>query len=147
MQPIVRQEDGQTKTHPVKKVLRDGQGDPRTLTRQCRVSHHVTLHWFYKGYTRILASAPTVRSHFIIRFGFQSDTQAFNSVRISVIIEADARDADSRIIVSSHQSREEIKLPIGAADCSRVQDTFYFQRVAGFRLHQHSKTMCLKTHW
>jgi hypothetical protein len=50
------------------------------------VRHDVTAEGFDKCYARILASARTVRPALVIRFGFQCDTEAFDSDRVAGLI-------------------------------------------------------------
>jgi hypothetical protein len=102
------------------------------------------LERFDKGNAGILAAAAAVRSPLIIGFRLERNAEPLNTCRITSFVEFYAGNADARKISTRDKSREQVKSAVRAASGSRIQDTFYFHRIARIRLHYQTQTLQLK---
>src|SRR5271170_6408770 len=69
----------EAQSFPVKQIFRGCQGNPRPSRRKRRITHDVLLERFDERDSRVFASAPTVRTHFIIDFWFQRDAESLDA--------------------------------------------------------------------
>jgi hypothetical protein len=95
----------------------------------------------HKGHSGVLAATTSIGPPFIIRLRFQRDAEPLDARRIAHFIELYTRYPYARIISLCDQPREEIEFAIGAASRSRIQDSFYFLRIARLRFHQQSQAV------
>ena len=133
-----------SKTLPVEQIFRYSQGDPRTVRRKRRVSHHVAPKRFDKRDTRVFAAAAAVRSPLVIGFRLQRNAEPLDSERVAGLIEPNPGDADARIVAPRDEPWKQVKLTIRATNGSRIQDTFNLMRIARLRLHHQSQALQLK---
>ena len=89
------------------------------------------------GYPRVLATAAGLRQ-FVIGFRLQRDPHALDATRIAGTVKQHARDADPRIVAASHQTREQIELPVPGSHGGGVEDALDLMGVARLRLHDHA---------
>ncbi len=121
---LIRSKDCETKSLPMKQVLRDGKGDARANGRKRRVSHHVALKRFDECNARILAASTAMRRPLVIGFRLERDAQPLDSAGIAGLVEFDAGNTDSGKIPLSHEPRKQVKMPVRPTRSGWIQNTF-----------------------
>ena len=108
----------------------------RRATAPCRSSHTAARarHRISAG-PRSRRRSPTIRSRLLAA---ARSPMRSTPLRIAGTVEQHTRDADARIVAASHQTREQIELPVWPSHRRRVEDALDLMGIARLRLHDHA---------
>jgi len=132
-------ESGEAEPPPVEQIVRDGDGDARTMTRQRRIGHHVRLERLDEAYAGIFA-APACLREFVVGLGRQRHAEPLDARRIAPVIEENPGQANARVVATPDQAREKIEAAVLGTDDCRIEHALDLIRISRLRLHQHPET-------